>query len=289
MCKGLLIVLVAIFWLPAAWFAGQEAFGWWLYRCDASAAHGESYQSHVHHLGEGEWLPGGHVLFRYPHALHTIVYFHGRGRSRHYNYWHLGQMHHRFRANILVFEYPHCHGVACPDLSARDCLLREARVFLASVMGSVLKLQNVTLMCASFGCSVMVRAVQEELMANQSLPVQRIILENPASSMWRTALFHLERTLGRLPEWTWHWLRAFFGPHDWNMGRLHQRMPANWSVLLLQSGVDELVDPASGQAAAQALFGNNYQTFWLVGSNHGDASAHPDYMKRIDKFLNPEE
>lgn len=283
MCKGLLFVLVAIFWLPAAWFAGQEAFGWWLYRCDTSVAHEDAYQSQVHHLGEGQWLPGGHVIFRHPHPLRAIVYFHGRGRSRHHNYWQLGQMHHRFRADILVFEYPSCHVVPCADVSARDCLLREARALLTSRMGS---LQNVTLMCASFGCSVMVRAVQEELMANQSLPVQRVILENPASSMWRTALFHLERTLGRLPVWTWHWLRAFFGPHDWNMGSKRQRMPANWSVLLLQSGADELVAPASGQAAAQALFGNNYQTFWLAGSNHGDAPTHPDYLKAIENFLN---
>jgi pimeloyl-ACP methyl ester carboxylesterase len=194
------------------------------------------------------------LLFVYPGAKITLVHFHGNGGTVAGSFWYYGRLYNALGVNVAAIEYCGCGGHSCNHRPAMESILYYARRSLKSLGRPS---ERVVWLGASLGTAVATQLEYEK-------HVDGLILENPFTS--------IADFVWPIPSWL---------------------ILDNWTVrtaevieirtLFLTSERDEIVPPTMSKTLAN---NNPLSTqVILTGSNHGDAPAHPDYLRSIKRFL----
>lgn len=276
MKKGFFFLFVLLF-VSVVWIA-RPKLEQWLYRCQSTTPRCNDPLFCCTDIYEMHRLPlpfsyGKNTeIFENPESKCRILYFHGRGRTRHYNFYMLGPLYHETKCSIVVFEYPACDFDPLGPNDGPEILFDRAKTLLLERVD----LQTDFLMCSSMGCSILLKVL--EIVSTPSAHFKGIILENPPTSLADVVSFH-----------TWipnFFIIPFLGvKNDW---RISDDFPYTVDkVLLFTSEKDELVPPIMGSEIAQHFVakGMNVTQVHLYGANHGDAPSHPLYQKAIKEFI----
>jgi hypothetical protein len=274
MNKGVVIVLLLSVWIPIGTLVSRRYFEEWLYRCQSNndrryndmrwAAIVDKNYFHKYGLPyPTDYYAKNAQIFHYPDSSCRIFYFHGRGRTIHFNYYLLGPLYQKSKCSIVAFEYPACEYDPASSNDGPDIILERATKLVDTVK------EQDHLICSSMGCSILLTALSK---LEESKHFKRLVLENPPTSLSEVASF---------PSFL---LRALIGEkNDW---RVPPVLKHQCKILVLTSEEDELVPKSmSYKLVEQYNKTHEVKHVILLGSNHGNAPSHPKYMESILDFI----
>lgn len=276
MNKGVVIILLLSVWIPIGTLVFRHYFEQWLYRCQsnndpiyndmrwAAIADPSYFHKYVLPYPVDYYIKNAQIFY-YPNSSCRIFYFHGRGRTIHFNYYFLGPLYEKSKCSIVTFEYPACQYDPASSNDGPDILLESATKLVETVKGQD------HLLCASMGCSILLTALSK---LDESKYFARLILENPPTSISEVASFHSQYCI---PSFLF---RALIGEkNDWKVPPV---LKHQCKILVLTSEEDELVPKTmSYQLVEQYGKTHKVKHVLLLGSNHGDAPSNHKYMESL--------
>lgn len=276
MNKGVVIVLLLSVWIPIGTLVFRHYFEEWLYRCQTNndphynamlwavtvdrnffRKYGLPYPT--------DYYIRNAQIFYYPDSSCRIFYFHGRGRTVHFNYYFLGPLYQKSKCSVVTFEYPACEYDPASLNDGPDIILERAAKLVDTVK------EQDHLICASMGCSILLTALSK---LTEPKHFERLVLENPPTSLSEVASFRYQY---QIPSFLF---RALIGEkNDWKVPPV---LKHQCKILVLTSEEDQIVPTTmSYNLVEQYNKTHEVKHIILLGSNHGDAPSNYKYMESI--------